>query len=143
MMKLSRGKTPMKKIYTMLPVLMILAALCAPAFAAPVGNPVAAQQNSVAAGSLIPTTTYNKLNSFSATSGASAGFVLVFDATAAPSDGTVTPKNCYELPANTTLGVSWGDYPEPFTTGIVLVFSTTGCFIKTISNTAFFSVQAQ
>lgn len=129
----------MKKLYLFL--LLIFATF--PAFAAPIGNPIVSQRNTIAAGSLIPTTVYNKLNGFSATTGASAGYVMIFDATAVPANGTVTPALCYEIPANTTLGASWGNIPASFTNGIVFVFSTTGCFTKTISSTAFFSVQVQ
>lgn len=109
----------------------------------PVGNPISTQQNTSEVGSFIPTTNYRLLNGFSVTTDSTAGYVLIFDATSAPADGSVTPKDCYEIPANQSLAVSWNNNPEPFTTGIVFVFSTTGCFTKTISNTAFFSVQVQ
>lgn len=72
------------------------------------------------------------------TTGASAGYVLIFDATSAPSNGAVTPKKCYYVPSVSTLGASW-DVPAAFATGITVVFSTTGCFTKTASATAFFS----
>ena len=69
------------------------------------------------------------------------GFVLVFDATAAPADGAVTPVKCYQMGAG-TLGVQFAANPMKATNGIVLVFSTTGCFTKTASATAFFSAAA-
>ena len=133
----------MKKISAILILIVIVGLMGTAAIAAPIGNPIAPQQNATAAGSLIPTTVYNKLNGFSVTTGASAGYVMIFDATSVPANGTVTPSYCYEVPANTTLGASWDNIPASFTNGIVFVFSTTGCFTKTISNTAFFSVQAQ
>ena len=113
------------------------------AIAAPLGNPITSVQSATAEGSHVLKSSQGYLNGFSATSGASAGYVLIFDATSAPADGTVTPKFCYYVPANNTTGASWISYPAPFSNGIVIVFSTTGCFTKTISNTAFFSAQVQ
>lgn len=69
------------------------------------------------------------------------GYVLVFDAASAPVDGAVTPVKCYQVGAGTT-GVSFPNPPLKFSTGIVLVMSTTGCFTKTASATAFFSAEA-
>lgn len=83
------------------------------------------------------------LNGFSATSGGSAGYVLIFDSATVPADGAVTPKFCYVLPAGATTGASWLSYPINFVNGIVIVFSTTGCFTKTASATAFFAAQVQ
>lgn len=80
-------------------------------------------------------------NSYSiyATTGATAGFVMIFNATSAPADGAVTPIDCVQAPANTTVSLSNGSGPpDVFSTGITGVFSTTGCFTKTISATAFF-----
>lgn len=80
------------------------------------------------------------LYGFQVTSGASAGYVMIFNATAAPGDGAVTPIKCYVLPANSTMGASWSQGPPlVFSTGITVVFSTTGCFSKTASATAFIS----
>jgi hypothetical protein len=73
-------------------------------------------------------------------SGASAGYVMVFNATSAPADGAVTPTLCYTLAANSTLTITYESTAQPyFGTGIVVVFSTTGCFTKTASATAFIS----
>jgi hypothetical protein len=97
-----------------------------------------------AAANLVLKAGAGNLYSFQVTSGASAGFVLVFDATSAPADGAVTPKKCYQLAANGTLGASW--IPGPplnFATGITVSFSTTGCFTKTASATAFISGEVQ
>lgn len=113
------------------------------AHGAPLGNPIISVQSSVAEGSHILKTSQGYLNGFDVTSGASAGYVLFFDSVTAPADGTVTPKLCFALPATSTTGASWLDYPVPFSTGIVVVFSTTGCFTKAISNTAFFTAQIQ
>ena len=72
-------------------------------------------------------------------SGASAGFVLLFNATSIPGDGAVTPVKCYTIAANSTIGINFTPTPEAFTTGITAVFSTTGCFTKTASATAYIS----
>jgi hypothetical protein len=73
------------------------------------------------------------------TTGATAGYLMVFNATSAPADGAVTPIECAAVPASSTTSVSY--LPGPmgvFSTGITAVFSTTGCFTKTASATAFF-----
>jgi len=72
-----------------------------------------------------------------------AGYLMLFNAVAAPADGAVTPVKCYVVPANTSVGVSWGSYAAAFGTGIVAVYSTTGCFVKTASATAFISGEVQ
>lgn len=96
-------------------------------------------------GSTVFKASAGNLYSVSVTSGASAGFLLVFNATAAPADGAVTPQICIPVAANSL--VPWdattGGIPERFTTGIVGVFSTTGCYIKTISATAFLHAKFQ
>lgn len=77
------------------------------------------------------------LVSASVVAGASAGFMLIFDAVAAPADGAVTPKYCYPVAANAAVSTPPWLVPPSFSTGIVVVFSTTGCFTKTASATAF------
>lgn len=77
------------------------------------------------------------------TSGASAGYVMIFNATSAPADGTVTPAYCSVLSANSTWNMANTPIPALFSTGITIVFSTTGCFTKTASATAFISGQFQ
>ena len=73
-----------------------------------------------------------------------AGYLLVFNATSAPSDGAVTPIFCVPVSANTASGLSTrGGIPTSFSTGIVVVFSTTGCFTKTASATASFTGMVQ
>lgn len=73
------------------------------------------------------------------------GYLLLYDAVALPSNGTVTPKECVPMP---TAGVAGTISAGPGTalsmsTGIVLAFSTTGCFTQTASATAFITGQAQ
>lgn len=71
-------------------------------------------------------------------SGASAGFVMVFPGAAVPADGAVTPTECYTIAANSTFVRPYNPSTW-FSGGVVAVFSTTGCFSKTISATAFIS----
>lgn len=74
-----------------------------------------------------------------ATTGASAGFLMLFNSATVPVDGAVTPQNCVSIPATTTIGLNWAPQPpEWYSAGIVAVFSTTGCFTKTGSATAYF-----
>ncbi len=124
----------------LLPFLLLLP--YASAQAAPLGNPIVSIQSSATEGSRVLKASPGLLNGFSATSGATAGYVLLIDSATVPADGAVTPKFCYALPAGQTTGASWISYPAPFNSGIVIVFSTTGCFAKAISNTAFFSANS-
>ncbi len=108
------------------------------------GTPVAAQLFSanqatpVAASSLvIANPAY--LHGINVTTGASAGYLMLFDATSVPADGTVSPARC--IPIAATTGVE-RTFPTPLNmrNGVVVVFSTTGCFTKTASATAFIAV---
>lgn len=73
------------------------------------------------------------------TTGSTSGYLMVFNATSAPGDGAVTPVDCIAAPANATTSLfTNGAPPEVFATGITVVFSSTGCFTKTVSATAFF-----
>lgn len=84
------------------------------------------------------------LYSLTVTSGASAGFVLLFNLTAAPANGAVTPQNCVVIAANSTVSIgAGGDPPSAYSVGIVAEFSTTGCFTATSSATAFFAGNVQ
>lgn len=76
------------------------------------------------------------------TSGASAGYLMVFNATSAPADGVVTPIFCKPVAANAGAEWSW-TIPARYSTGITAAFSTTGCFLKTASATAFIEGYAQ
>lgn len=73
----------------------------------------------------------------SITTGGTAGYLMGFNATAIPADGAVTPSMCRVVAANATLSVSYADMPSYWTTGISFAFSSTGCFTKTASVTAF------
>lgn len=83
------------------------------------------------------------LYGFNVVSGASAGYVMVFNSTTVPADGAVTPARCLPLAANTGLDINLRGQPVHFSTGITIVFSTTGCFTKTASATAFIAGDAQ
>lgn len=76
-----------------------------------------------------------------ATIGAVAGYVMIFNAASAPADGAVTPIFCYAVAAFNTV-FNTGQVPTTFSTGITMVFSSTGPFTKTASATAFFSAKA-
>lgn len=107
----------------------------APTSAATAGNVPTA---TAAVGSnLIVKGTPGNLYSWVVTSGASAGYVMIFNATTLPADGAVTPTDCRVIAANSTIGSGNYDIPERYTTGIVIGFSTTGCFTKTASATAY------
>ncbi|HEU0157250.1 MAG TPA: hypothetical protein VFQ82_14340 [Stellaceae bacterium] len=83
------------------------------------------------------------LYSLYVTTGATAGFVMTFDAASAPADGPVTPVECVVAPPSSTVSISFSGPPDIYRHGIVAVFSTTGCFTKTANPTAFFKARAQ
>lgn len=77
-------------------------------------------------------------------SGASAGFLLTFNSRSVPTDGAVTPINCIPVAANSYQFLNFAPQPPEFySAGVIAVFSTTGCFTKTISATAFFHALVQ
>lgn len=128
----------MKKI-----LLAFLCLMAIPANAATIGQPIVSVQTSTASSSLVVKSSSGLLNGFSATAGGTSGYILIFDLASVPSNGTVTPRFCYALPANQTTGASWLTYPVNFNNGIVIEFSSTGCFTATSSATAFLSAQYQ
>jgi len=77
------------------------------------------------------------------TTGAAAGYVLVFDAAAVPADGAVAPLRCLPVAANTGVDINFRGSPLKFDAGAVVVFSTTGCYTKTASATAFIAGDIQ
>lgn len=83
------------------------------------------------------------LYSLYVTTGAAAGYVMTFNSKSAPADGAVTPVECVAAPANSTISISFTGPPDIYSQGIVAVFSSTGCFTKTASPTAFFKARAQ
>lgn len=86
------------------------------------------------------------LYSLTVTIGATTGWVMVFDATALPSNGATgaSLKYCYPIISNGTQGgqtFQW-QIPVVFATGITVGFSSTTCSSLTASTTAFFYGQA-
>ena len=102
---------------------------------------LARQFTTTAASSLVVKASAGNLFGYNIVSGAVAGYVMFFDATTAPADGTVTPKMCFALAANASIQAD-RDIPVRFTTGITMVFSSTGPFTKTASATAFLAGDA-
>lgn len=76
------------------------------------------------------------------TTGAAAGFLMTFNATSAPADGAVTPVECVQVAASSSVALSFASGPpDRYATGMTAVYSTTGCFNKTASATAFFKAR--
>jgi hypothetical protein len=65
---------------------------------------------------------------------------MLFDAAAAPADGAVTPKAVWNMPVPGTISVA-EQPPVSFTTGAVVVASSTGPLTKTASATALIACQ--
>lgn len=99
-------------------------------------------KTSVAASSLVVKAGAGNLYTASCTA-AIAGYLMVFDATSAPADGTVTPTLVAAVGSGQTVEIDHSVIPDRFATGITLVFSTTGPFTKTASATAFMEAGAQ
>ena len=74
---------------------------------------------------------------------AAAWWILIFDAASDPGNGGVTPRKCYaQVPGSTSASYIW-TVPISFSTGIVIVASTTGCYTETQSAHAFISGDAK
>lgn len=62
------------------------------------------------------------------------GFFMMFDATAAPADGAVSPNLCVAVTTGASVSlITPTGTGVMFMKGCVLVFSTTGPFVKTTS----------
>lgn len=97
-------------------------------------------QTSTVASNLVVKSGAGNLYGLNVDSGASALYVMVFDATSAPADGTVTPVKVYQLGLNSSFNIAPTSVPLlHFATGCTIVASTTGPFTKTNSSTAFIS----
>lgn len=109
-------------------------------------SPTASQYFAITPGSSVTTESSHVLKanpgnlySLYVVTGATAGFLMTFNRTTAPSDGAVTPVECIPVPANSVGSLNFsGAPPDWYSTGIVAVFSSTGPFTKTASATAFF-----
>lgn len=74
------------------------------------------------------------------------GYLLVANSTTAPTAGgaAIAPLACVVAPAGQSVSISTGGGPPIVaSTGITLVFSTSGCFTNTASATAYFSGMAK
>jgi hypothetical protein len=71
------------------------------------------------------------------------GWLMVFDATSVPADGSVTPLWVVPITPGWQSGYNNYDNPISVTNGIVVVFSTTGPMTKTGSTSAFLSWRVQ
>jgi hypothetical protein len=105
------------------------------------GASIPPSNNTAVASNLVVKASAGNLYHVACVAGASAGFLMVFDATSAPADGAVTPKIVRPIAANGSVDIPF-DTPYRFNTGITLVFSTTGPFTKTASATAYFEAIA-
>ncbi len=95
-------------------------------------------QTAALAGSLVLKAGPGSLYACYVTTGATAGWLMLFDATSIPANGAVTPKDCIYCPASATTEIELPFLTaEPFATGIAAAFSSTGPFTLTASSTAF------
>lgn len=116
---------------------------CEPAFAqTAIGQPVALSQSAATEGTHVFKATGGVVYSLTVSNSSTAGWLMLFNSATAPADGTVAPVYCMYVPANQSLRLPF-DYPVALSTGIAVAYSSTGCFTKTASATAFFSAQIQ
>lgn len=101
---------------------------------------VSSAQSTAAASNLVIKASAGNLYQLTTAIGATSGYVMLFDATALPSDGAVTPVWCGPVTSSGTNGLVALSFspPKAFATGITAGFSTTGCFTLTASATASF-----
>lgn len=63
---------------------------------------------------------------------ATAGFLVVLNATSVPADGAITPLDCVPLPASGNASIFYGSRSKAYNVGIVAVLtSASSCFTKT------------
>lgn len=74
--------------------------------------------------------------SINVTTGATAGYAMLFDTVTPPVNGAVAPLWCVPVAVTTGIAPTF-PYPMRFKNGAMLVFSSTGCFTLTLSATAF------
>lgn len=115
------------------------------------GTGIAAQASADSVSNLVAKSSGGKLFEFMVKIAATTGYVMVFDGTALPSNGAVTPCSathvsgcqtiCYPVLSNGTLGGAAFSFASPglYAFGITLGFSSTGCDTLTASATAKFS----
>jgi len=72
------------------------------------------------------------------------GYLMTFNSTSVPADGSVTPIESIPVGPNSAAAITFdGSPPDAYSTGIVAVFSSTGPLTKTGSATAFFKWRVQ
>ena len=69
------------------------------------------------------------------------GYIMVFDAVSIPSDGPVVPLFTWPCSQQAPFDRQWIN-PVQFSAGAIIMFSSTGPFMLTASNTAFIAAQA-
>lgn len=97
------------------------------------------------ASSLVLKASPGYLQNITATCGAAAAcYLMVFNATSAPGNGSTTAgiasgnmQECLEIAAGLTGVIDLRSAPEPFTVGITAVMSSTGCPTLTAATTGF------
>jgi hypothetical protein len=111
--------------------------------AAPSGS-VSGGAGSTAAASAVLKASSGSLLSLTVVDGATAGWVMLFDATSAPAGGATgaSLKYCFPVQASSGVAISW-PVPLVFAVGITAAFSSTTCSTYTPSATAFFYGQVQ
>jgi hypothetical protein len=110
-----------------------------PLATASVTNGIIPGASSASEGSRVIDVGQHSLYSLYVTTGAVPGYLMTFNARSIPADGSVAPVECLPVAANSRAGIDYGfGPPDSYLDGIVVVFSTTGCFTKTENSTAFF-----
>ena len=106
-----------------------------------VGDPAASllpHQSTALEGSHVWSTSAANGYDFAVTTGASAGFLELFDLAADPPNGAVQPILCRAVPANSSVEIDRSLLPIQFAIGVVEVLSTgADCLHKTESATGF------
>lgn len=133
----------MKKFLLGLLGLLVATAAWAQTINYPPTSGINKASTSVLASSLVvkanPAYLYGFNVSADSTLSGAAWWLMIFDATTLPGDGTVTPAKCYAMASGvTSFSASWA-VPIYFPTGVVIGVSTAGCFSKTASVHAFIS----
>jgi hypothetical protein len=106
---------------------------------------IAPSATSAAASNLVLKASAGNVYGATVTTSTTPGYLMIFNATSAPGDGAVTPAKCVYIGwAPATMSISWRPGPGLYLgTGATLVFSTTGCYTKTASATAFLDGDVQ